>query len=217
MQREGEEFRSFVYPATIDEVQRAARGPRRPAWWPISSKARGRRWHLGLAAAAAAAASLIVLFVPAGREEGYVGIKGSPLGFAAYVGTSAGARGVRDGARVPAAGTLRFRVRASSACHLWIVSVDATGQVSPLYPADGRNAAVASGPTEVSGGAILDGKPGPERLYATCTSAPLSYVELRRAVGRAVARGDEGVRRAGALQSLPSDAAQATLLLEKTP
>jgi hypothetical protein len=203
MNAEGEEFRRFVYPATVDAVVEAARPAVRRNWFAVL-----------VPFAAAAAAGLLVLVVPA-PPDGYVGTKGDALGLTVFVGTPEGARAVPDGGSIPAAAAVRFQVRSSSPCRVWIVSVDASGQVSRLYPPWGDEGAEVTVGSPLPGGAVLDGKPGPERIFAVCSPQPVSLQALE-AAGRVVAAGGgDGVRRTRALEGLPAGTAQASLLLEK--
>lgn len=211
MEAEGEEFRRFVFPATVEKVEDAAAGGRR-----LGPKA----WFVPLTGlAAAAAAAVLVLrapgIVPTGPGAGYVGTKGG-LALAVFVRSEGGAAAVEDGAAVPAAAYVRFKVQPSSECRLSIASVDAAGQVSRLFPAAGEAAAVA-GPTELPGSVHLDGIAGPERIYAVCAPQALPWRDLERAVQGAASGGAEKVRAARALPGLPAGATQATVLLEKRP
>lgn len=203
MEAQAEEFRRFVYPATVGAVEEAA------------ARAAGRRrWRLSLwlAPLAAAAAALALWWGPA---DDYVGVKGFP--FTAWLADAAGARAVEDGGEVPAAGALRFRVQPPAPCHLWIVSVDSGGQVSRLYPAQGEGGADLRQGGALPGGAVLDGRPGPERLFAVCAREPVPFARVERAA-RAVGAGGAGAVRSGkVLAGLPRGAVQATLLLEKRP
>jgi len=203
MEAEGEHFRRFVFPATVDAVVDAARPARRTNWFAAF-----------VPAAAAAAAGFLVFLSPAPPSD-YVGRKGDALGLTVFVGGPAGARAVEDGARIPAASALRFQVRSAAPCRLWIISVDAGGQVSRLYPPWGDEGAEVRSASPLPGGAVLDGRPGPERVFAVCTAQPLRLQDLELA-GRAVASGGgDGVRRARQLDGLPPGALQASLLLEK--
>ncbi len=206
MRQLGEEFRREVYPATVGALVEGAR-PRRTA----------RRWLIYLAPLPAAAAA--VLFLAVLRQwprDDYLGTKGGQLALSVFTQTSAGARVVADGEAVPAGAALRFRVRVSSPCRLWLVSIDGAGQVSRLYPAGGEGGAEVAGPGPLPGGAILDGRPGPERLYAVCTRQPLPFQELERAARVVAGGGEKAVRTARALPGL-TGALQGTLLLEKRP
>jgi hypothetical protein len=203
MRRLGEEFRREVYPRTVDAVVARAGGRRAP------------RWLLVAAPLAAAAAAL--LYVRTGPAPGYVGVKGGGLALTVFVKDGAGARPVTDGQPVAAGAAVRFEVRPERACRLWIVSVDGSGQVSRLFPPGGEAGASVAAPGPLPGGAVLDGRAGPERVYAVCTPGPLPLAEVERAARAAAAGGDRAVRAAGELAGLPREAVQATVLLEKRP
>jgi hypothetical protein len=201
MQAEGEEFRRFVYPATVGAVEDAA------------EKAAGRRapWRLSLWLAPVAAAAALALMWGPGSD--YVGAKGFP--FTAWLADPAGARAVADGGGVPAAGALRFRVQPPAPCRLWFVSVDSAGQVSRLYPSEGEGGAEVHQGGVLPGGAVLDGRAGPERLFAVCAPEPLPFARVEQAARAAAGGGAGAVRSGKVLPGLPRGAVQATLLLEK--
>jgi hypothetical protein len=208
MTEEGETFQREVYPRAVGAVRAAATPVERPP----------RRWLLAALPVAAAAAAAVVLVVRgAGPGPDYVGLKGGSLGLSVFVGRSGDAAAVVDGAHVPPDGALRFSLRTARPCQLWVASVDAGGQVSQLYPAGGGAPAVLERSGPLPGGAILDGQVGPERLYAVCTPEPLAWDALAARIRAAAQGGAPGVRRAGPLDGLPREAAQATLLLEKGP
>ena len=205
MRRVGDEFRREVFPLTIEAV--VERGTRRR--WALP------RWLLvGVPIAAATAVAAMVL-APRPPAD-YVGAKGGGLGLTVFVSDASGTRAARDGEAVGAQAPLRFQVRPGGACRLWVVSVDGTGAVSRLYPADGEAAAVGTAET-LPGGAVLDGRAGPERVFAVCAPSPLPYSDVARAARAAAAGGAATVRTASRLDGLPRDAAQATVLLEKLP
>lgn len=203
MRRLGEEFRREVYPRTVDAVVARAVGRRAP------------RWLLVAAPLAAAAAAL--LYARTAPPPGYVGVKGGGLALTVFVKDGGAARAVADGQPVAASAAVRFEVRPARACRLWIVSVDGAGQVSRLFPAAGDAPASVQSPGALPGGAVLDGRAGPERIYAVCTPGALPLAEVERAARAVAAGGDRGVRAGGDLGGLPRDALQATVLLEKRP
>lgn len=63
---------------------------------------------------------------------------------------------------------------------------------------------------------MLDGRPGPERVVALCSRAPVPYARVEQAVRAAAGGGAPGVRRATEAVGLPGTA-QASVLLEKVP
>jgi hypothetical protein len=199
MEAEAEEFHRLVYPRTVGAVEAAAEAARRRAPWRLS---------LWLAPVVVAAVALLW-----GPGSDYVGTKGFP--FTTWLAAPAGARAVADGTEVPAAGELRFRVQPPVPCRLWIVSVDSVGQVSRLYPVEGEGGAEVRQGGTLPGGAVLDGRPGPERLFAVCAREPLPFDRLERVVRAVAGTGPAAVRSGKVLAGLPRGAAQATLLLEK--
>lgn len=211
MQRQGEDFLRYVYPATVEAVEAAAARPSlRLAW---------RRWLLLVPALGGTAALLFFLARPAAPPDDYLGVKGGgPIGLAVFVQEGSSPRLARDGEPVPAGAAIRFRVRTARPCHLWLLSLDARGQVSRLYPAQGEGGALVERSADLPGGAVLDGQPGPERIIALCAPAPLGWAGAEQAVkASAGAAGPEAVRRAVAVAGLPAGTAQDSLLLEKRP
>ena len=213
MQRQGEDFLRFVFPATVEKVEAAAeRSSRRFDWIRM----------LAPASAVAAAAAVFLLVRPAADHESRcVGedciiTKGEHgLGMTVFLNGSGGARPARDGEVVPAGGAIRFRVRPAALCNLWVLSVDASGQVSRLFPMTGDGGALVATLVDLPGGAVLDGKPGPERIFAICTPAPMYYATVERAVQVAMARGESAVRSVTTVPGLPEGTGQASILLEK--
>lgn len=151
MEEEGRHFRRFVYPATLETLER----PRRRSW----------AWLLAPMGALAAAGLVLVVNRP---QSDYVGTKGSALKLSVYTA----ARALNDGDAVPASASLRFRVQVSSPCELSLLSVDDSGQISRIY-----GPAKAQGDEALPGGAQLDGRPGTERFFAICTPKPVAGIE----------------------------------------
>lgn len=198
MKVEGDKFRQYVYPATLDALVK----PRRSRWWALSA----------LVPVAAAAAALVLWARPAGD---YVGTKGPRLTLVPFL---EGPREVADGATVPASAALRFRVSTTQGCRLWLFSIDGQGSVSRLYPQQGNaGAPIHGGQTTAPGGVRLDGKAGPERFFAVCGASDLQYDQVERAARAVAGRGLEAVRNTEALPGLPREAAQSSVLVEKAP
>jgi hypothetical protein len=203
MRRQGEEFQRYVFPATVEAVEAAA--DRKGAW-------RLTRWLALGPVALAGAAALLLMLRPAVPPEDYVGSKGA-LGLSVFVREGSAVRAVRDGEPVDAAAALRFRVHAPADCRLWILSLDAKGEVSRLYPAEGTGGAAVSGAAEIPGGAVLDGQAGPERIFAVCTPGPSRWRDL--AAQLRGPPGEAAVRRGPSATGLPAGTQLASLLLEK--
>jgi hypothetical protein len=215
MRREGEAFAQYVFPATVDAVEAAA------AVADDAPLARRLVRLLAPFSALAAAAAVFLLVQPGTGPSGpaWDGVKGEHgLGLSVFLeGAAAPVHVAREGERVSPAAALRFRVQPTAPCHLWLVSVDAAGQVSRLFPTGGDEGALVAARFEVPGGALLDGRPGPERVVALCTPGPIHYATVERAVQVAVARGEPAVRSVRVVPGLPAGTAQASVLLEKGP
>lgn len=215
MEREGQEFLQYVYPATVARIEEAAR-PLRSAW---------RRWMLLLPVPAAAAVAAVLLVgmpgsrAPTGPADDYVGLKGGAggLGLTVFLGAAEGARPLADGEAIPAASALRFKVQPTRACRLWLVSVDGSGQISRLYPTTGDAGAEITQGGPVPGGAVLDGRAGPERIFALCTPAPVPYSTVENAVRKAVGQGDAAVRKQQVVPGFPDGTIQTSVLIHKSP
>lgn len=209
MRLEGQEFAQYVYPATVEAVEAAAH---RPPWW------RRPAFLLPIPAVAALAAVLVAIF-PRSPSDDYVGNKGGTggLGLTVFVARGAGAEPLIDRAEVPAASALRFRLRASAPCRLRLLSLDEAGAVSPLLPAAGHDGfPVARGETDLPGGVVLDGKAGPERIFALCTPGPFTAEDAEVAVLRAT-QSRATLRSPAPLSGLPVGASWSSVLLEKRP
>jgi hypothetical protein len=210
MEKEGEDFRRFVLPATLDKVVEANTRRR----FSLNG------WMMAVPAMAAAAA-LAVLVLPGRPDneeppEDYVGVKGG-LGLVVYTTSEKGATTVSDGGKVNPKAALRFKVRPANAkpCDLWLLSIDEAGQVSRIYPTQGEQGAHIAQPTPLPGGAMLDGKTGFERLYAVCSPEPIAYGQVESAVRASISSGS--IRKPTRLAGLPKGAAQTTVLLDKKP
>lgn len=206
MRDEGDEFRREVFPRTVEAVE-GAMEKRRP------------RWSLVLVPAALAAAAVAFLAVRMRPPSDYdYGVKGTGLALAVYVSDGQAARALPDGAAVPASAALRFKVKPTKKdCWLWIMSVDAKGEISRLYPPKGVTPDCHDG-GPVPGGAVLDGQPGPERIYAVCApTQEMAWAEVKAAAAAVATGGPERVRGARDLGGTLSGAQQASLLLEKRP
>ena len=164
MEKQGEDFRRFVYPATLENVFRRR-------WTPLRSL-----WLFAPAAGLAA----VLLIARTGPTFDHIGSKGGALTLTAYVALPAGAKVVADGETVPASASLRFRVRSAQPCPLTLLSVDAAGQVSKLYAQE------VSGDVALPGGIRLDGRAGPERFFAVCSPGYDVVEQAARRIGPSV-------------------------------
>lgn len=192
-------FHERVFPATAGALPPAR--PARP------------RWRDALfPSLAAAAAVLVAALVPAPSTDGYVGRKGTGGAIEVWVDDPGGPRRLADGDRVHPGDSLRFVARAPGRT-VSVLTVDALGQVSVLYPTGQDAPPPASG--VLPRGAVLDGTLGPERVFAVFL-APGARVEDVARSARA-AFGDGGAARVRAARRLPLGAEQDSLLLEKVP
>jgi len=208
MRRQGEDFQRFVFPATVAAIEEAA--ARRPAWDLT-------RWLAPLPALAAAAA-VVLLVGPGQPDPRYEGVKGgNSMGLAVFLQDGGVPHPARDGETVPASASVRFKVRPARPCRLWVLSVDAAGQVSRIFPAEGEGGVEVVRTTELPGGAVLDGQAGPERFLALCAPGPVPYARVEGAVRAAVTSGPEAVRRLRTIPGLPAGTVQDSVLLEKKP
>ena len=180
MRRQGEDFRRFVYPATLEAVSAPRKSPLRGLW-------------LALPAAGLAG---VLLFVRSGPSSDYIGAKGGPLTLTAYAAPSSSAAPVAEGQSLPAGAALRFRVRSGRACALTLLSVDGGGQVSKLYARE------VQGDVTLPGGVKLDGKPGPERFFAVCSADAQAVERAARQIGARVRETRELAGRFGPQASL---------------
>jgi hypothetical protein len=208
MKRQGEDFQRYVFPATVGAIEEAA--ARRPAWDLL-------RWLAPLPALAAAAAVVLIVGTGAPPED-YIGSKGgNSMGLAVFLQDGSGPHPARDGEVVSAAASVRFKVRPARPCRLWVLSVDAAGQVSRIFPTEGEGGVEVVRTTELPGGAVLDGQAGPERFLAICAPGPVPYERVAGAVRAAVAAGPDSVRNLGTIPGLPAGTVQDSVLLEKKP
>jgi len=124
---------------------------------------------------------------------------------------------VTGDARVRPGDTIRFVVhRPEGLTHVMIVSVDGVGAATLCFPYGGRQSAEIAGVrarAELPGAIVLDASPGPERVFALFSRAPLAWPDAEQALLALGRGGAAAVRRE---KVLPVTAqAQATVLLEK--
>jgi hypothetical protein len=153
MNAEAEEFRQYVFPATIDAVVAAAVPRPRPGWMAVF-----------LPVAAACAAAMVFLLKPV-PPEGILAARGEVLSLEVFTGSSEGARQLTSGELLPEGAPLRFRVKTTVPCRVRIVSADCEGHVAVLYPPPGEDSPI------VSGTSVL---PGEAKLGASSRSAAAS-------------------------------------------
>lgn len=208
MRLEGEEFHRFVFPATVGAVEEALSTPRLD-WRRIFAPAG--------ALAAAAVAAVLFFMIPAEPHPDYEGVKGPGMLLSVFANGDDPDCAVAEGEAVHADAQLWFRVSPATQCWLWIMSVDASGQISRLYPPPGTSPQLRSS-GDVPGGVKLDGQAGPERVFAVCApDQGMTWDEVKAAAAEAASGGADGVRSARNLGGSLAGTYQATVLLEKRP
>jgi hypothetical protein len=98
-----------------------------------------------------------------------------------------------------------------------VVSVDAAGQVSRLFPQEGEGGFELQKISVLPGGAVLDGQAGPERFLALCTPVAVPYARVEAAARTAMAGGASTVRSVRSVPGMPAGTTQDSILLEKRP
>ena len=172
-------------------VERAARVPaRRPA---------ARAWLYSAVAMAAGVAIVVSVQRPPGvPAPAGVRIKGG-AGMIVRVAGSAGQRTARVDGDEPLAAGERLRIGYQPGGHRYLLalSIDARGEVTPLYPEQGPSLPVADGPAEATrylpDSLELTGG-GVERIFVVLSDAPVDMDVARRAARTAYdgAGGDLG-------------------------
>lgn len=152
---------------------------------PVASK-RGWLWALvGTAVAGAAAAMFVVGPLNTGSDPAAstTRTKGGGPGLELYVKDATGVRRAKPGIRLTEGDQIQLKYAASGLPHLMVVSVDARGLVSPLYP-DGPGESLKVDPSGLhvlDGSIILDDAKGPEHIIGLFSAEPLTYDEVRQA------------------------------------
>lgn len=183
---------------------------------PHAQPVRRRRpiWaFIALPALAAAAIAMIVVARPAPKPA-ELAIKGDAT-WQVFANRDGQTFAVHDGTRLGAGDRIRFAVIPDGARFLLVASIDGAGAVSVYYPYGGT----ASGKlepgdrVELPDSIVLDAAPGPERLFALFSDAPIetsNVAEQLRAIG---AGGPDAIR---GMHTLTVDSrAQASLVFEK--
>ena len=199
---EAEDFRKFVFPATVDAVVAAAAPRPSPGWFAI---------FLPVAAACAAGLLFFVTPVP---PEGFLASQGEVLSLQVFAQSPEGGRQLTNGELVAEKAPLRFLVKSSVPCRVRVMAVDCEGRVSVLHPPAGEDARLVTGSEVLPGEAVLPGDEGPERIYAVCSREPLPVLALADSLKDQSAGDDDRVRRTDRISGLPPGTLQATLLVE---
>jgi hypothetical protein len=142
------------------------------------------------AAGAVAAAAVVALFFWRTQEATTI-LKGSPWALTVIARTADGAvRRVAPGAPLRAGDRLRFEVATSwPGGQVAIVSLDARGKVSLLYPTGDATAVVPGGARTLLDGAVeLDDSVGAERLVLVACRHPMETAAITEAARVALSR-----------------------------
>ncbi|AKF85333.1 hypothetical protein MFUL124B02_11360 [Myxococcus fulvus 124B02] len=150
-----------------------------PHWMANARPSPLRRWAPLLATAALAAVALLLLHSPSPEVPRYA-TKGDAL--TVYIGGQGAPRAATQGEHVRPGESLRFQVAPGSAAFVWIASVDSTGAVSRLVPAEGATPLAVEGTQLLPGSAVLDATAGPERIWAVMSSEPLGWSVVEQAL-----------------------------------
>jgi len=198
LQRAAAHFRAEVLPRSLPHVLAAAAGPvgrLQRWWWEVSART---RWAL----LAAPVAALLVLGAggagifgrhgqgPAAgdQEEPAISIKGGP---ALHVFVRRGDRVFvpRPREALAPGDAVRFVVEPAGHRYLLVVSIDGAGKVSVYHPFDGAASAPLAGTArvELPGSIVLDRAPGPERIFALFSDAPVAVAAVRQQLERQAA------------------------------
>ncbi|HJX54377.1 MAG TPA: hypothetical protein VJ801_16545 [Polyangia bacterium] len=182
-----------VVAPVIDFAAPIATGSQAGSGRPVARR-RGRLWWLvGLPACAAAA---LVLLIGSGRGPGERSKGGGwQLGVIAQY-PSGRTSGISPGAALAPGDHLRFEVSAPHDAFVSVISLDATGAVTPFAPAAGEAAPVRAGARRLLAGAVrLDDSLGPERLMLVACPHTMAVSEVvaaaRGALGRAQGKIDK--------------------------
>jgi hypothetical protein len=168
-----------------------------------SSGGRGRRWLFVLAPLACGLVLLVVwgrgpspmsALAPRNPPGDDLAIKGG--GLLGYVRQGTSVRRLQDGAVLEQGDALRFAIDVGANKHMLIAGVDGGGKASAYYPygrwegapLDGR------GRFEVPGSIVLDDSPGPERIFAFLSHAPLDGAAIRSRLESLARLGPQAIR-----------------------
>lgn len=147
-----------------------------PQLWPWWTR-------IGLGAAASAAIAILVVTVSSTRDDTF-SLKG---GDSLELVLKRGHEVMPLGERCLPGDAIRARVR-STRRYVLLISLDATGKVSLLFPSAGQASEPVPAENEfIPGSWELDEVPGRERIIAVFSDAPLEFSSVSEALGKSVA------------------------------
>jgi len=174
---------------------------------------------LGIGLAAAAAAALIVAYglMPSEKGGDRIRTKGS-VDLSFYVDQDGSGRPGLAGETLREGDRIRLAVEPGAHRFAFVVSVTASGEVTPLYPeGNGQSVPVTAGERSLlEGSVILDAYLGEERLFALFSDRPLGAEQVvaaaRQALNGVREQDEPGVQ---SLHRLPLEVSQATIWFRK--
>ncbi len=182
----------------------------------LRSRLRNRLRFGGVFTFAVAAAASAVFFVgpPEPTEVATTRLKAG-VGLSFHVRSGDQVQDGQPGGAYHPGDAIQLRYTSGVHEHLLILSLDATGAVTPFYDQDGRSLSVAPGVAQLlEGSVVLDDALGPEVIFGCFSEAPLD-TDAVAAAGRAAlqeAGGDPS-----RVERLDVDCVQARLLIHKAP
>lgn len=133
------------------------------------------------------------------------------LALTAWGGKPGAAKPLADGAALRAGTPVHLALAPTGACPLWLVAVDAAGNVQRIHPIVA--APESHGPLDIQ--VQASPAPGPQRFFAVCAPDDgLDYARVLAAAGAVAREGASGLRTARALAGLPEGTRQASILVE---
>jgi len=196
LQHAAARFRTEVFPRSLPRiVPRALASTSGPSarlrrWWSETSA--GLRW----APVAAALVLTAGTFAYKARgpssvdQEPAVAIKGGP---ALHLFVRRGDRvfAPHPGDVLAPGDAVRFVVEPAGRRYLLVVSLDGAGKVSVYHPFGGAESAplASDARVEVPGSVVLDRAPGPERIFAVFSNAPVSAAAVGQQLAAAAGQG----------------------------